>query len=64
MKAYLVVTAIVFGAIAIAHALRVMTEGMQAASDPFFLFLTALAVALCVWAFSLLWHLRRRQPTA
>jgi hypothetical protein len=54
MKAYLLTTGIVFGLITLAHVWRVIAESRALASDPSFLLITALAAALCLWAFGLL----------
>jgi len=54
MKAYVMTTGAVFGLIALAHLLRVVEEGPRLAKDPFFVLLTVLAAALCVWAVRLL----------
>jgi len=59
MKAYLITTGTVFGLITAAHVWRVVMEGMRLATDPFFLPLTALSAALCLWACRLL-ELRSR----
>jgi hypothetical protein len=64
MKAYLITTsAIFFGMITIAHVLRMIYEGPGVASDPWFVALTGLSVALCAWACLLLARLQspRRQ---
>ena len=53
MKAYLITTGTIFGLITLAHVARVFVEGVHLAKDPFFLFLTALAAALCIWAWRL-----------
>ena len=53
MKAYLLTTGSVFGAIVLAHLWRVFAESPRLARDPGFLVLTVLAAALCGWAFRL-----------
>ena len=58
MKAYVLTTGIIFGAITIAHILRMVTENSRLATEPGYLGLTLLSAALCVWAF---WGLRRRK---
>lgn len=60
MKAYLITTSAIFAMIAVAHVLRIVYEGPQVAGDPWFVLLTALAVALCVWALRLLLLVNRR----
>ena len=59
MKAYLLTTGTIFGLIVVAHVMRIFSEGAGLASDPWFLALTALALALCVWAFLLLHRSQR-----
>ena len=54
MKAYLVTTGVLFGLIAVTHVLRLFAEWPHLATHPWFLLLTGLAVALCVWALTLL----------
>ena len=58
MKAYIMTTGSVFGLIVLAHVWRVVEEGPQLATDPFYILLTAAAAALCVWA----WRLLRLAP--
>jgi hypothetical protein len=58
MKAYLITTSAIFGMITIAHVLRMINEGSGVASDPWFVALTGLSVALCVWACLLLARLQ------
>ena len=60
MKAYVMTTGSVFGLIVLAHVWRVVEEGPQLATDPFYILLTAAAAALCVWA----WRLLRLMPRA
>ena len=57
MKPFLMVTGTVFGLIVVAHIWRVAAEGSQLL-NPWFVALTLLAAALCVWAFRLV----RRLP--
>ena len=59
MKAYLITTGLVFGAIVVAHVARVFAEGTRLLGEPDWVILTVLAAALCVWAFSLLPRARR-----
>jgi hypothetical protein len=59
MKAYLVVTGVVFGLITFAHIARVFAEGVHLAKDPSFVLLTLAAIAMCIWAFRLLGRLPR-----
>jgi hypothetical protein len=54
MKAYLVTTATLFSLIAVLHAWRMVAERHTLASDPWFLIITVVALALAGWAISLL----------
>jgi hypothetical protein len=58
MKAYLITTSAIFALITVAHVLRLVHEGPGVASDPWFLVLTGVAMALCIWACLLLVRLR------
>lgn len=60
MKAYVMTTGAVFGLIALAHVWRVLAEGTRLAMEPWFVLLTVIAAALCLWACRLLWLARRR----
>jgi hypothetical protein len=64
MRFYLTLTAIVFGLLAVMHVWRMISESPALAKDPFFLLLTVISAALCVWAVRLLIIDRRRTPTA
>jgi len=59
MKAYLLVTGTIFGLIAGAHISRMVLESRLLARDPFFVALTLLSAALCVWSVQLI-----RSPAA
>jgi hypothetical protein len=54
MKAYLIITGIIFGLITVLHIWKAVDEGPGTAKNPFFILLTLLSVGLCVWAFRLL----------
>lgn len=54
MKAYLITTGTVFGLLTGMHVWRVLAEDTRLARDPFFVFLTLVSAALCVWACRLL----------
>ncbi len=58
MKAYVITTGAVFGLLVLAHIWRVFAESPHLATDPWFVLLTVLAAALCLWA----WRLFRRLP--
>ena len=54
MKAYLITTGAIFGLITLAHIWRVIAESPHLAKDPWFILLTIIAAALCLWAVRLL----------
>jgi hypothetical protein len=54
MKGYLITTGTIFGLITVAHVWRMIAESPRLAADPWYLLLTLLAGALCVWALRLL----------
>ena len=54
MRAYLVTTGVMFALIAVAHVWRIAVESRALATEPWFVGLTFLAVAMSVWAFRLL----------
>jgi hypothetical protein len=54
MKPYLVLTAVVFGLLTTMHIWRVFAESMSLAKDPFFVILTLISFALCLWAIRLI----------
>lgn len=56
MKAYVITTGVVFGLITVAHIWRAIEEGPRLAAQPWFILLTAITVALCVWAARLAWR--------
>ena len=60
MKAYLTVTAVLFGLLAILHLWRAVAESSHLASDPWFLIITVIAALLCFWSVRLLLVERRR----
>ena len=64
MRFYLTLTAIVFGLLTVMHIWRMIAESASLARDPFFLLITVIAAALCVWAVRLLVVDRRRTPSA
>ena len=57
MKAYLMTTGALFGLITLAHFWRMVVEP-HLATDPWYLFITAAAAVLCIWA----WRLFRHVP--
>jgi len=56
MKAYIITTGMVFGLLTLAHIWRVIEEGSHLATEPWFVFITVAAAALCLWAGRLLWR--------
>jgi len=58
MKRYVITTGTVFGLLALAHVWRAIVEGPQLFKQPFFVVVTVIAAALCVWAILLV----RRAP--
>jgi membrane-bound ClpP family serine protease len=50
VRAYVIVTGIVFFLLVLAHLARVGVEGVQVLKDVFFTISTAISVVLCVWA--------------
>lgn len=58
MKAYIMTTGAVFGAIVLAHIARVFAEGPRLLTEPSWVLLTVAAACLSLWAWRLL-----RMPT-
>jgi hypothetical protein len=58
MKAFLITAGTVFGIIVVLHILRMGAEP-QMAREPWFWALTVLSAALSLWAWRLVWKLRR-----
>ncbi len=54
MKAYIMTTGALFGLITVAHVLRMISEGAELATDPFYALLTLAAAALSYWAWRLI----------
>jgi hypothetical protein len=54
MKAYVITTGAIFGLLTLAHIWRGFAEGPNLAKDPWFVLITVVAAALCVWAWRLL----------
>jgi hypothetical protein len=54
MRAYVMTTGVLFGLITLAHVWRAIEEGGGLASDPWFVLLTVVTAALCLWAWRLL----------
>ena len=58
MKAFLITAGTVFGLVVIAHIMRIAVEP-QMAEDPWFWAITVVAGVLSLWAWVLVWLLRR-----
>ena len=54
MRAYVMTTGVVFGLLTVVHILRIIQEGTRLVADPWYMLVTAIAGALCVWAWRLL----------
>ena len=50
MKAYVMTTGALFGLLFLVHLWRVVVEGPQLATRPEYVVVTAIAAAMCVWA--------------
>ena len=59
MKAYLMTTCLLFGLLTVVHVWRVIEEGAQLATDPWYILITLAAAAFCLWALRLLRVSRR-----
>jgi hypothetical protein len=53
MKTYVMTTGVLFGLIAMAHVWRVVEEGPDLATNPWYVLMTIAAAALCLWAWRL-----------
>ena len=53
MRAYLLVTAIAFALLTLAHVWRIIAESTALARDPWFVLVTLISAAFSVWAFRL-----------
>ena len=60
MKAYVMTTGVLFGLLTVAHLWRVLEEGPHLATDPWYVLITLVTAALCLWA----WRLLRRSARA
>ena len=54
MRAYVMTTGVVFALLTLAHIWRVFAERPNLATDPWFVLITLIAGALCLWAVRLL----------
>jgi hypothetical protein len=60
VKAYSLVTSLVFGLIVALHAAKLAADGWQIATEPWFIVTTLLAAGLCVWGLVLFARANRR----
>jgi hypothetical protein len=60
MKIYLAVTAVLFALLTLVHIWRMIVESTSLAHDPWFLVITLISAAFCVWA-ARLWVAERRR---
>jgi len=55
MRAYLITTGVIFGLLTILHLWRAFSEsGFHGGRDPWFIAITVISAAFCIWAFQLL----------
>ena len=59
MKAYVITTGTVFGLVTVAHILRMIQEKPTLAAEPWYIAITLVTAALCLWACRLLWRTPR-----
>ena len=59
MKTYVMITGAVFGLVAAVHVWRALEEGPHLATDPWFVLITIIAAAFCLWACRLVWAAKR-----
>jgi uncharacterized membrane protein YqjE len=64
MKAYLAITAALFGLLTGLHIWRIIVESRLLAREPSFMFITVLSAALCGWAITLLLSSRAADRSA
>jgi len=55
MKAFVIVSTVVFGLISVAHVWRAVVE-RHLVSQPWYIFTTLVGAALFLWGFRLLWQ--------
>jgi hypothetical protein len=59
VKAYVITTGAVFGLLTLVHIWRVIEEGRQMATDPWWVLITVAAAGLSLWAWLVLWRSSR-----
>jgi hypothetical protein len=50
MRLYVAVTGIIFALLVVAHVARMVLENVSLASDPIYLFITAMSSGLSIWS--------------
>ncbi len=50
MRLYVAVTGIIFALLVVAHVARMVMENVSLASDPIYLFITAMSGGLSIWS--------------
>jgi dolichyl-phosphate-mannose--protein O-mannosyl transferase len=56
MKSYIITTGVIFALLALAHVWRVIEEGPSLLTNPWWVVVTLVAAALCIWACRLIWR--------
>jgi len=51
VKTYVMITGVLFGLLVVVHVWRVIVEGTQLLSNPWWILITVAAAALSIWAF-------------
>ena len=64
MKAYVIITGLVFVLIVAAHVARIVVEGPRLLKEPTFVFTSMLAIGLATWAWRLFRQLSRSHEKA
>jgi len=59
MRSYIITTGIAFGLLTLAHLWRVIEEGPGLLTNPWWVLVTLVAAALCIWACGLIWRTSR-----
>jgi len=62
VKVYIVTTGAAFALLALAHLVRIISEGAHLLREPFFLLSTVIAAAFFAWAIVLLKRMSRPGP--
>jgi hypothetical protein len=59
VKAYVITSGTIFALLVLAHLWRAAVEGARMYTDPAFIVVTILALAMCIWAWRVLRSLRQ-----